>query len=235
MSTPARTGRAIAPQAPGRPTRPLPRTPQARTTPARTTPARTAPARTASSRTAPSRAGSTRATPSGAGGTRATPPRTGSMAAGRGAVTTGGAAAGGRATVGATALALSDLGRSPGAVGGRTRMRVLEQPRTAGRRVGFALTCTAVLGALMLGLLLLNVAISGNAFTVAELQSQRGVLREQQQSREQQLLVQGSPSSLSSRARGLGMVPAPQVIVLSPDGTGSPPAPVTPALAAVTP
>ena len=114
-------------------------------------------------------------------------------------------------------------------------MRVLEQPRTAGRRVGFALTCTAVLGALMLGLLLLNVAISGNAFTVAELQSQRGVLREQQQSREQQLLVQGSPSSLSSRARGLGMVPAPQVIVLSPDGTGPPPAPVTPALAAVTP
>jgi len=84
----------------------------------------------------------------------------------------------------------------------------------------------------MLGLLLLNVAISGNAFTVSELQSERGVLRDQQQSLEQQLLVQGSPSSLSSRARGLGMVPAPQVIVLAPDGTGvpaAPPAPVAPA------
>ncbi len=45
----------------------------------------------------------------------------------------------------------------------------------------------------MLGLLLLNVAISGNAFTVADLQSRRSVLVDQQQALEQQLLVQGSP------------------------------------------
>lgn len=102
-------------------------------------------------------------------------------------------------------------------------MRVLERPQAAARRVGFAVTCTAVLGALMLALLMLNVAISGNAFTVAELTSQRNVLDDQQQALEQQLLVQGSPAELAQRARALGMVPAPQVIVLSPDGTGAPP------------
>jgi len=155
-----------------------------------------------------------------------------------GRTATRGASSAAAATVGATALALPELPRPSGAGlagSARTRMRVLERPRTAGRRAGFALTCTAMLGALMLGLLLLNVAISGNAFTVAELQSQRGVLRDQQQALEQQLLVQGSPSSLSSRARGLGMVPAPQVIVLAPDGTAVPAAPPAPEAPVVAP
>ncbi len=105
----------------------------------------------------------------------------------------------------------------------RPRMRVVTRPDLGPRRVGFALTCTAVLGALMLGLLLLNVAISGNAFTIAELQSRQGVLVDQQQSLEQQLLVRSSPSALADQARGLGMVPAPQTIVIAPDGTGAPP------------
>ncbi|MFC7163928.1 hypothetical protein ACFQL5_16695, partial [Aquipuribacter hungaricus] len=150
---------------------------------------------------------------------RATDARSAARSAARGLAR--GAAA---ATAGATALALpagSPATSSPAAP--RTRMRVLERPRTAGRRVGFAVSCTAVLTALMLGLLLLNVAISGNAFTVAELQSQRGVLVDQQQALEQQLLLEGAPSSLAARARALGMVPAPQVLVLAPDGTGAPP------------
>lgn len=105
----------------------------------------------------------------------------------------------------------------------RPRMRVVERPELGPRRLGFAVSCTALLGSLMLGLLLLNVAISGNAFTVAELQSERSLLVDRQQSLEQSLLVRAAPSALASRARGLGMVPAPQTIVLAPDGTGAPP------------
>jgi hypothetical protein len=105
----------------------------------------------------------------------------------------------------------------------RPRMRVVQRPDVAPRHIGFAVSCIALLGALMLGLLLLNVAISGNAFTVAELQAERSLLVDQQQSLEQRLLVQSSPASLAARARGLGMVPAPQTIVLAPDGTGAPP------------
>jgi len=211
MSTPARTGRTVVPQAPGRPTRPVQRTPPARSNQPRSNQPRSSLPKSGQPRPSPSRTSLSRAT-------RSSPP------AARTATRGGSSAA--TATVGATALALLELPRPSGAGlagSGRTRMRVLEQPRTTGRRAGFVLTCTATLGALMLGLLLLNVAISGNAFTVAELQSQRGVLRDQQQALEQQLLVQGSPSSLSSRARGLGMVPAPQVIVLAPDATGAPP------------
>jgi len=104
-------------------------------------------------------------------------------------------------------------------------MRVVTRPDLGPHRVGFAITCTALLGTLMLGLLLLNVAISGNAFTLAELQSQQGLLVDQQQSLEQQLLVRSAPSALAGQARGLGMVPAPQTIVIAPDGTGAPPIP----------
>ena len=206
MSAPARTARTAVPQAPGRPTRPVQRTPalspQVRTSPSRTSPSRTSPSRTSPSRTSQART-----------------------------ATRGASSAAAAATAGATALALPDLRRAAGsglAGSARARLRVLEQPQTSGRRARFALTCTAVLGALMLGLLLLNVAISGNAFTVADLKSQRGILQDRQQSLEQQLLLQESPSSLSSRARGLGMVPAPQVIVLAPDGTGVPAAPPAP-------
>lgn len=108
------------------------------------------------------------------------------------------------------------------------RMRVVERPDLAPRRIGFAVSCSVLLGVLMLGLLLLNVAISGNAFTVADLRSDRGLLVDRQQALEQQLLVEAAPATLAARARALGMVPAPQTIVLAPDGSGAPPPPPPP-------
>ncbi|WP_336924208.1 hypothetical protein [Aquipuribacter sp. SD81] len=102
-------------------------------------------------------------------------------------------------------------------------LRVLARPEVTPRRVGFALTCTALLGALMVALLLLNVAISGNAFTLSELGAQRGVLADRQQSLEHDLQVASSPGGLADRAGALGMVPAPAPVVLQPDGTGAPP------------
>jgi hypothetical protein len=102
-------------------------------------------------------------------------------------------------------------------------LRVVSRPELAPRRLGFALTCTALLTTLMLGLLLLNVAISGNAFTLAELQQERGVLAERQQALQQQVHLASAPDALADAAQRLGMTPAPHPVVLSPDGTGAPP------------
>lgn len=85
-------------------------------------------------------------------------------------------------------------------------------PRPSG--LGFVLTCMAVLVAMMLGLLLLNVAISGNAFILAELSSARSVLTDDQQARQQLLARESAPESLAAKAQALGMVPAPTTLVL---------------------
>ena len=69
---------------------------------------------------------------------------------------------------------------------------------------------------MMLGLLLLNVAISGNAFTVAELGSRSAVLADSQQALRQELAAESAPASLAAKAAALGMVPAPETLVLAP-------------------
>lgn len=81
---------------------------------------------------------------------------------------------------------------------------------------GFVLTCVGVLAAMMLGLLLLNVAISGNAFTLAELDSRSAVLADSQQALQQRLAAESTPASLAAKAAALGMVPAPETLVLAP-------------------
>lgn len=177
---------------------------------------RPAPGRPAGARTGPSptrrsgtgRAGSSRA------GSPVPAARSGAAAA---------AARAGRAGATAAAVTTARTGATRQPVDPRPRMRVVERPDLAPRRIGFAVTVTALLGTLMLGLLLLNVAISGNAFTLAELKSEHGLLVDQQQSLEQQLLVESAPASLAEKATRLGMVPAPQTIVLEADGTGAPP------------
>lgn len=183
------------------PARPAARSTSARSTTTRSTTARTTPARGSSVPVQTARGASARA-----GGSRAA-----------------------AAVQGSSALALQAPDRAGQRAGhGATRVRVVERPELGARRIGFAVSCTALLGALMLGLLLLNVAISGNAFTISDLQSQRSLLVDQQQSLEQQLLLENSPASLAARARALGMVPAQQVLVLAPDGTGAAPVPAAP-------
>ena len=82
---------------------------------------------------------------------------------------------------------------------------------------GFVLTCVGVLAAMMLGLLLLNVAISGNAFTLDELHDRSAVLADSQQALQQRLAAESAPASLAAKAAALGMVPAPEILVLVPD------------------
>lgn len=211
---------------PTRPTSPVRRTAPARPGPARGTTARTSASARPSARPGASGSGSTRSTSTRAASTPGASARAGSA---RGAESRAGSARAGVAAAvqGTSALALG-LPERVGQAAGRARVRVVERPEVGSRRIGFAVTCSALLGTLMLGLLLLNVAISGNAFTVADLQSQRSLLVDQQQSLEQQLLLQNSPASLAARARALGMVPAAQVLVLAPDGTGAAPAPPAP-------
>lgn len=214
MSAPALTPRPVVRPAPGRP--PTARTAQARSPQARPGQARSTKARSGDAR--PTQARSTQA--------RSTQARSGNARSAQGTSVPGGSAAQGRVAAGlgaaATAAALR-VSALPSRAEARPRMRVVERPDLAPRRAGFVVACTALLGALMLGLLLLNVAISGNAFTLAELQSQRGLLVDRQQALEQELLLQSSPGAVAEAAGQLGMVPAPQTIVLAPDGTGAPP------------
>ncbi len=90
-----------------------------------------------------------------------------------------------------------------------------EQRRPSG--AGFVLSCVGVLLAMMLGLLLLNVAISGSAFTLAELDGRRSLLADSSQALQQRVAAESAPASLADKAARLGMVPAPQTIVLAPD------------------
>ncbi len=206
MSAPALAPRPARP-APGRPaggrtTRPAAgnRQPGARTGATRTGTTRTGDARNGGART-----GATRTGPAQVPAARTGVARSGDVVGTRGSA--------------ATARALPQTAPEQA----RPRMRVVERPDLAPHRVGFLLGCTALLGVLMLGLLLLNVAISGNAFTLSELDSERVLLVESQQSLEQQLLVESAPASLAAKATRLGMGPAQQTIVLESDGTGAPP------------
>lgn len=220
MSAPVLTPRPARRPGPGRPA--SGRSVTATRTP--TTNAKGATARTSTARPTTARGAAARtstaspATGRGATARSSTAAVTAREAAG---ATWTGRATGGAATARATAP--RPASRSGATAAARPRMRVVTRPDVGPRRVGFAITCTAVLGTLMLALLLLNVAISANAFTMAELQTHQGLLVDRQQSLEQQLLVSSAPAALAEKARGLGMVPAPQTIVIAPDGTGAPP------------
>jgi hypothetical protein len=69
------------------------------------------------------------------------------------------------------------------------------------------LVLVLIVGGLM-GLLLLNTAITQDAFTVADLQGQATRLADREQALEQQLAVEASPQRLAERALGIGMVPS---------------------------
>ncbi|HEU5333184.1 MAG TPA: hypothetical protein VFU73_10475 [Actinocrinis sp.] len=103
----------------------------------------------------------------------------------------------------------------------------------AGRRsvIPFAILVLAVLGAGLVGLLLLNTALDRGAFEIQAAQKRQSDLTDQQQQLQLQINALSAPGPLASQAAALGMVPNPQPVFLNPgDGAvlGSPsPAPTT--------
>jgi hypothetical protein len=107
----------------------------------------------------------------------------------------------------------------------RTPVRLVPQPpapRPSGTAT-FVASCAGLLIATLVALLALNVAASGNAFTLAELTTEAERLRNTEESLRLTVAEEAAPQRLDSRARGLGMVPAeaPEVLVLPPPGPPS--------------
>lgn len=122
------------------------------------------------------------------------------------------------ATQGANALAPAPATR-PAKDIEKPRLRVAPPvPVTVPRAPFVALVLTVVVAG-VLGILVLNTKINENAFRLAQLQSQRTDLDQQEQQLDQQLADLESPNSLAAAACRLGMVPAGQPAYLKlPNG-----------------
>ena len=72
----------------------------------------------------------------------------------------------------------------------------------------FAMLVTGILAFSMLGSLVINVALTQGAFKEAALSKDVRTIEAQQQAAQQTLAMLGSPGTLESRARAMGMVPA---------------------------
>jgi hypothetical protein len=89
--------------------------------------------------------------------------------------------------------------------------RLVEQPR----RLPFVLLVVALLGAGLVGLLLLNTSMERGAFRVTALRSESAALSARQQQLELQVAAEGDPQEVASKALALGMVQNPSPAFLS--------------------
>jgi hypothetical protein len=113
-----------------------------------------------------------------------------------------------RATVGNTALAPRPTSPAPaGAARRRPALSVVPPMDAPAPRTPFVLLILVLVGAGLVGLLLLNTAINENAFRLHDLQSEQEALdlREQQLDRDIERLE--APGTLQAAARRLGLVP----------------------------
>ncbi|QDW63091.1 hypothetical protein [Oerskovia sp. KBS0722] len=120
----------------------------------------------------------------------------------------------------------------PGGAAGRShrpRLEAVRAPLQVRSRVPFLVLCMSILGAALLGALLLNTTMAKGSYQLSDLRTRAGVLEQDTQSLHSQL--QAAATSLHSRATALGMVEsdAPTMLRLS-DGAivGAPEAGSTP-------
>jgi cell division protein FtsB len=102
--------------------------------------------------------------------------------------------------------------------GGRARISVRPGAGSARGRAPFAILIVLLLTAGLLGLLMLNTALSEGSFQLTKLQKQTTEMTDQQQTLQQQIAQQSGPDALEKRARDLGMVPGGDPAFLHDDG-----------------
>ncbi|MEZ0164076.1 hypothetical protein AB2L27_04755 [Kineococcus sp. LSe6-4] len=100
----------------------------------------------------------------------------------------------------------------------RPELQVVTPPVTRRVRLPLPVACVLLLTAGLLGLLLTNIAIAGDAYEITDLQVSSGRLADQQQAVAEDLAQQASPEHLAARAGQLGMVPAPDAVHLTGSG-----------------
>ncbi|MFJ8808975.1 septum formation initiator family protein [Streptomyces sp. NPDC102490] len=100
-------------------------------------------------------------------------------------------------------------------------------------RAPFVLLVVLLLGGGLIGLLVLNSALSEGSFQLDDLKQRTKELSDEEQALQRDIDAYSAPRALQRRARELGMVPGGDPAFLDPDGTvkGSP----SPAPAAATP
>ncbi|WP_030671418.1 FtsB/FtsL family cell division protein [Streptomyces cellulosae] len=96
-------------------------------------------------------------------------------------------------------------------------------PMTAGpgqaARAPFVLLVVLLLGGGLIGLLLLNSAVSEGSFELDDLQKGTKSLTDEEQALQRDIDAYSAPDALQRRARELGMVPGGDPAFLDPDGT----------------
>ncbi|MET7987589.1 MULTISPECIES: hypothetical protein [unclassified Streptomyces] len=94
-------------------------------------------------------------------------------------------------------------------------------PTGAGQaaRTPFVLLVVLLLGGGLIGLLVLNSALSEGAFRLDDLQKDTKSLTDEEQALQRDVDAYSAPDALQRRARELGMVPGGDPAFLGPDGT----------------
>ncbi|MFI9830707.1 septum formation initiator family protein [Streptomyces sp. NPDC051913] len=114
------------------------------------------------------------------------------------------------------------MSRKPELRGRAARLaRLLPSSSGSGQaaRTPFVLLVVLLLGGGLIGLLVLNSALSEGSFKLDDLQKETKSLTDQQQALQRDIDAYSAPDALQRRARELGMVPGGDPAFLDPDGT----------------
>ncbi|MFR9791668.1 septum formation initiator family protein [Streptomyces sp. MB22_4] len=110
--------------------------------------------------------------------------------------------------------------RNPELRGRAARLaRLFPAGRAKAARTPFVLLVVLLLGGGLIGLLVLNSALSAGSFELADLQKQTKNLTDEEQALQRDIDAYSSPDALQRRARDLGMVPGGDPAFLDPNGT----------------
>ncbi|MPY45368.1 septum formation initiator family protein, partial [Streptomyces phyllanthi] len=86
-------------------------------------------------------------------------------------------------------------------------------------RTPFVLLVVTLLGGGLIGLLVLNSALSEGSFRLDDLKEETKSLTDEEQALQRDVDAYSAPDALQRRARELGMVPGGDPAFLNPDGT----------------
>ncbi|MET8568699.1 septum formation initiator family protein [Streptomyces sp. NPDC004783] len=119
------------------------------------------------------------------------------------------------------------MSRKPELKGRAARLARLLPPgggRGQAARAPFVLLVVLLLGGGLIGLLVLNSALSEGSFELEDLKQETKSLTDEEQALQRDIDTYSAPQALQHRARELGMVPGTDPVFLAPDGTvkGSP-------------
>lgn len=112
------------------------------------------------------------------------------------------------------------MSRGPQLKGRAARLaRLFPAGRARAARTPFVLLVVLLLGGGLIGLLVLNSALSEGSFHLADLQKQTKNLTDEEQALQRDIDSYSSPDALQRRAHQLGMVPGGDPAFLGPGGT----------------